>query len=86
MRASILSLLIVAALVAAQTQYTATAAASVAKARATAKTLSPTSHVAGKTFDRFVTIWLENTDYDAAAGDCMSSKNPSFFERHVAMK
>lgn len=27
------------------------------------------SDVKGKVFDRFVTIWLENTDYDKAAGD-----------------
>lgn len=32
-------------------------------------TRSPTSAVAGKSFNRFVTIWLENTDYDKAAGD-----------------
>lgn len=32
-------------------------------------TRSPTSSVAGKVFNRFVTIWLENTDYDKAAGD-----------------
>ncbi|KAK6854654.1 Acid phosphatase [Apiospora arundinis] len=51
------------------TMYTATATASVAAARATALTLSPTSNVQGKTFDRFVQIWLENTDYDMAAGD-----------------
>ena len=51
------------------TMYTATAAASVAAARATALTLSPTSNVKGQTFDRFVQIWLENTDYEAAAGD-----------------
>ncbi|KAH8586538.1 phosphoesterase family-domain-containing protein [Bisporella sp. PMI_857] len=55
--------------VSAQTQYTATGAAAVAAARATAKTLSPTSSVKGKKFDRFVTIWLENTDFDLAAGD-----------------
>lgn len=54
---------------AAQTQYTATGAAAVAKARATALTESPTSNVVGKTFDRFVTIWLENTDYSGAAND-----------------
>jgi hypothetical protein len=53
----------------AQTQYTSTAASAVAKARATALTLSPTSNVVGKTFNRFVTIWLENTDYSLAAGD-----------------
>lgn len=55
--------------VAGQTQYTATGAAAVAKARATALTESPTSYVKGKTFDRFVTIFLENTDYDSAAAD-----------------
>ena len=53
----------------AQTQYTSTKAADVAAARATAKTLSPTSNVKGKTFDRFVTIFLENTDFNLAAGD-----------------
>lgn len=51
------------------TQYTATGTADVAAARATAKTLSPTSHVKGKAFDRLAIIWLENTDYDLAAGD-----------------
>jgi hypothetical protein len=55
------------------TMYTATASASIAAARATALTLSPTSNVGGKTFDRFVQIWLENTDYDIAAGDRESS-------------
>ncbi|KAL3424928.1 phosphoesterase [Phlyctema vagabunda] len=55
--------------VAAQTQYTATNAASVAAARATALTLSPTSSVKGKTFDRFVSIFLENTDFSMAASD-----------------
>jgi hypothetical protein len=59
----------IAASAAGQTQYTATGASAVAAARATALTESPTSNVAGKTFDRFVTIWLENTDYSAAAGD-----------------
>lgn len=51
------------------TMYTATATASVAAAQATALTLSPTSNVAGKTFDRFVQIFLENQDFDIAAGD-----------------
>jgi acid phosphatase len=32
-------------------------------------TRSPVTHVKGKQFNRFVTIWLENTDYDKAAGD-----------------
>ncbi|KAJ9150133.1 Acid phosphatase [Coniochaeta hoffmannii] len=53
----------------AQTQYTSTASSAVAKAAATALTLSPTSNVAGLTFDRFVQIWLENTDYSLAVGD-----------------
>lgn len=53
----------------AQTQYTSTATSAAAKAAATALTLSPTSKVVGKTFDRFVQIWLENTDYSLAAGD-----------------
>ncbi|KAI1369736.1 phosphoesterase family-domain-containing protein [Xylaria arbuscula] len=51
------------------TMYTATASASIAAARATALTLSPTSNVQGKTFDRFVQIFLENQDFDIAAGD-----------------
>jgi hypothetical protein len=58
-----------------QTQYTATNAASVAAARATARTLSPTSYVKGKTFDRVVQIWLENTDFDMAQGDRMCYHN-----------
>ncbi len=52
-----------------ETMYTATAAGAVAAARATALTLSPTSQVRGKTFDRFVQIFLENQDFDIAAGD-----------------
>lgn len=53
----------------AQTQYTSTKAADVEAAKATAKTLSPTSSIPGKSFDRFVNIWLENTDYEMASGD-----------------
>ncbi|KAI5241204.1 phosphoesterase-domain-containing protein [Aureobasidium subglaciale] len=49
--------------------FTSTSPADVAAAQAGALTLSPTSHVKGKVFDRFVVIWLENTDYDKAAGD-----------------
>lgn len=49
--------------------YTATATASVYAAQATAKSASPVTHVKGKAFDRFVQIWLENTDYDLAIGD-----------------
>lgn len=53
----------------AQDQYTSTATAAVAKAAATAETLSPTSDVKGLTFDRFVQIFLENTDYSVAVAD-----------------
>lgn len=52
-----------------ETRYTATRAAAVAKAAATAKTSSPTSHVKGKAFDRFVVIYFENQNYDKAYGD-----------------
>ena len=38
-------------------------------AAATALTLSPTSHVKGKAFDRFVIIFLENTDNTTALAD-----------------
>lgn len=57
----------------AQTQYTSTGTAAVAAAAATAKTLSPVSSVKGKQFDRFVNIWLENTDFAMAAGDRKST-------------
>jgi len=52
-----------------QTQYTATSVDDVAKAAATARTESPTSHVKGKAFDRLCIIWLENTNYELAEGD-----------------
>lgn len=49
---------------------TATSPAAVYAAQATASTAPhDTSNVGGKAFDRFITIWLENTDYDKAAGD-----------------
>lgn len=49
--------------------FTSTSPADVAAARDSALTLSPTSKVHGRAFDRFVTIWLENTDFDKAASD-----------------
>ncbi len=61
-----LSLLGLVGSVAAQTQYTSTGSAAVAAARATALTLSPTSNVAGTKFERYVQIFLENTDYSKA--------------------
>lgn len=49
--------------------YTATDSANVYAAQATAVTLSPTSNIKGKAFDRFVVVWLENTDYSKAVND-----------------
>jgi acid phosphatase len=67
MRASEIALLLLTG--GAVAQNTATSAADVAAAAATAKTLSPVSNVKGKAFDRIAIIWLENTDYTLAAGD-----------------
>jgi acid phosphatase len=50
---------------------TATDAADVYAAAATAKSESPTSKVKGKVFDRYVSIWLENQDYDIVSADRM---------------
>ncbi|MCJ1401558.1 hypothetical protein MMC11_004774 [Xylographa trunciseda] len=50
-------------------QNTATSTAAVAAAKATAKTESPVSNVAGKAFNRFAIIYLENTDYSMASSD-----------------
>lgn len=71
MRSAVLSLplLAVGAVAQAENLYTATATSAVYAAQATAKTLSNTSNVKGKAFDRFVVVWLENTDYDMAYGD-----------------
>lgn len=52
-----------------ETAFTATPAADVAAAAATAKTSSPTSHVRGKAFQRLIIFYFENEDYDKAAGD-----------------
>lgn len=52
--------------------YTATVNTSVYAAQATAPTAKfpkTNTYVKGKAFDRFITIWLENTDYDKAAED-----------------
>ncbi|KAI9697491.1 MAG: hypothetical protein M1820_007826 [Bogoriella megaspora] len=50
-------------------QNTQTSTSDVYAAQATALTLHPTSDIEGSAFQRFVVIWLENTDYDKAAGD-----------------
>ncbi|TVY22668.1 putative acid phosphatase [Lachnellula hyalina] len=57
------------AAIAAPASPTATDTADVYAAQATARTSSPTSHVKGKAFDRYVSIWFENTDFDMAAAD-----------------
>ncbi|KAH8884970.1 phosphoesterase-domain-containing protein [Thozetella sp. PMI_491] len=77
MQAKLFGLLAAAGVAVAQTQYTATATSDVEAARATAKSRSPVSHVKGKAFDRLAIIWLENTDYDLAAGDA----NLQFFAK-----
>ena len=41
--------------------------------RSEAPTLSPTSQVKGRTFNRFVQIWFENSDFDIAWNDCKLS-------------
>ena len=45
------------------------APSAISAARATATASSPVSNVKGIAFDRFYQIWLENTDYAAAAAD-----------------
>jgi hypothetical protein len=68
--------LAVAALVsvaaAAPASPTATDPADVYAAQATAKSESPTSNVKGKAFDRYVSIWFENQDFDIVQADHMS--------------
>jgi len=49
--------------------HTATDTAAIAKELATDVPNSPTSHVKGKVFDRFVTIMMENTDFAIADSD-----------------
>lgn len=48
---------------------TLTDAASILQGKLNAKTSSPTSNVKGFKFDRFVQIWLENTDFASAMAD-----------------
>ncbi|KAF7121842.1 hypothetical protein CNMCM5793_009395 [Aspergillus hiratsukae] len=47
--------------------------AEIEAAQATVQPYSPVSNVQGLAFNRFVNIWLENTDYDAAAADAHMS-------------
>lgn len=65
-------LLAVASLAVAQTEFTSTAAADVARAAATARTESPISNVKGKAFDRILTIYLETTAFNNTVADRMS--------------
>lgn len=69
MRGITLTALAVAGAVAQSDKYTASQVASVDAAQATARTTHKTSNVKGKAFDRFITIWFENTDYGKAKGD-----------------
>lgn len=49
---------------------TATSPAAVYAAQATAATYQGSRpYIPGRAFDRYIEIWLENTDYDKAAGD-----------------
>ncbi|KAJ6111481.1 Phosphate-repressible acid phosphatase [Penicillium sp. IBT 18751x] len=48
--------------------------AEVEAAAATVVPLSPTSNVKGRAFDRFVNIWIENTDFDTTASDANFEK------------
>lgn len=64
-----------------ETAYTATDPAAVAAAKATAKTRSPTSQVAGKVFDRYVSIWFENTNFAKAKADRKDPSLISLFPR-----
>ena len=69
MKLLILGALAVAGVSAQKNVYTASKVATVEAAAATAKTTHKTSDVKGKVFDRFITIWLENTDYKKSEGD-----------------
>lgn len=85
MKALALAVLAIAGVVAKNepNEYTASKPAPVYAAQATAATTQKTSHVRGKVFDRFITIWLENTDYEKAAGDpnlaALASKGITLF-------
>ena len=65
----VLTILAAAGVSFAQTQFTSTAAADVAKAAATALTESPVSNKNGKAFNRILTIYLETTAFDNAVAD-----------------
>lgn len=67
--ASLIAAVLAPLALAAPASPTATDTLDVYAAQATAKTESPTSHVKGRIFDRYVSIWFENTDYDMAAAD-----------------
>jgi len=53
----------------AQTQFTATSVADVAKAASTAQTESPVSDKSGKAFNRVLTIYLETTAFNNTVAD-----------------
>ncbi|CAD6452628.1 16b04893-c8a2-41ac-a81b-6f182d858b85 [Sclerotinia trifoliorum] len=62
---------------------TASGHKAVLAAQAIAKSRSPVSHVPGKAFNRYVTIWFENTNYETAAADPNFS---SFAEKGITLE
>lgn len=73
---SLVATMLAPLVLAAPASPTATDTLNVYAAQATAETESPTSHVKGKMFDRYVSIWFENTDYDMAAADRECAASP----------
>lgn len=71
--------------IAAPSSPTATDVVDVYAAQATAKSESPTSHVKGKAFDRYVSIWFENTDFDLAAADREYSASSRYKSPNISL-
>lgn len=76
MQFHLLATLAATGLSAAQTEFTSTAAADVARAAATARTESPVSNVKGKAFDRVLTIYLETTAFNNTVEDRKAAQLP----------
>ena len=76
MQFHLLATLATVGLAAAQTEFTSTAAADVARAAATARTESPVSNVKGKAFDRVLTIYLETTAFNNTVEDRKAARFP----------
>ena len=54
-------------------------------AQQTAPALSPVSNVKGAAFDRFIQVWLENTDYNSASGDANQKYASSLISRRLTL-